>query len=351
MLPSPGPLPADDTAFGYEFKWDGVRAGALVRDGRIRLFSRNQRDITATYPELAALGDLTDGRQSMLDGEIVALDPSGRPSFEVLQRRMHVRAPGRGLVAATPVWYYVFDVTHLDGLSTRRMSYVDRRGLLEGLGLSAPGVEVPPWFVGGGVDVLEAGRERGLEGVLAKRLDSPYQPGRRSHLWVKVKLTSDQEVVIGGWRPGEGRRSNTIGSLLVAVPGPGGLRYAGRVGTGFTEAMLRDLMDRLRPLERPTSPFAGPVPGELARGVHWVEPRIVGEVRFTEWTLDGVLRHPSWRGIRADKSPEDITLSSLLATVVPIGLPATDQDPRRGIHDTPGITTRRCSPYVVVRTP
>ena len=307
MLAVAGSLPADDDAFGYEFKWDGIRAGALVRAGTVRLLSRNQRDITTSYPELAGLAGLTGGRRGALDGEIVAVDETGRPSFGVLQRRMQVRRPPGRLVASTPVWYYVFDLVHLDGWSTRRMSYLDRRALLESLDLSGSGVEVPPSFTGGGADVLEVSRDRGLEGVLAKRLDSPYQPGRRSGLWVKVKITMAQEVVVGGWKPGGGRRSGTLGSLLLGVPGPGGLRYAGHVGTGFTEAMLGDLMTRLAPLERPTSPFADPVPREHARGAHWVLPRIVGEVRFAEWTRDGLLRHPSWRGLRPDKAPDEVT--------------------------------------------
>ncbi|HEY9475778.1 MAG TPA: non-homologous end-joining DNA ligase [Mycobacteriales bacterium] len=307
MLAVAGSLPGDDGAFGYEFKWDGVRAGALVRAGTVRLMSRNQRDITASYPELAVLAGLTGGRQAVLDGEIVAVDETGRPSFGVLQRRMHVREPPDRLITATPVWYYVFDLVHLDGWSTRRLSYADRRGLLEGLDLSGSGVEVPPSFTGGGEDVLQVSRELGLEGVLAKRLDSPYQPGRRSNLWVKIKLTLNQEVVVGGWQPGEGRRSGTLGSLLVGVPGAGGLRYVGHVGTGFTETVLADLMDRLGPLERPTSPFADQIPRERVRRAHWVWPRIVGEVRFTEWTRDGLLRHPSWRGLRPDKAPEEVT--------------------------------------------
>ncbi|HEX5494941.1 MAG TPA: non-homologous end-joining DNA ligase [Mycobacteriales bacterium] len=333
MLPVAGPLPARGEDFGYEFKWDGVRAGALLRDGSVRLVSRNQRDITDRYPELSVLGGLTRGRQSVLDGEIVALDGSGRPSFEVLQRRMHLRGPDRRLVAATPVWYYVFDLVHLDGWSTRRLSYADRRGLLDDLDLSAPGVRVPPWFAGAGAEVLQVSRQHGLEGVLAKRLDSVYTSGRRSNLWVKVKLTLAQEVVVGGWKPGRGRRRDTLGSLLLGVPGPDGLRYAGHVGTGFSEAVLRDLTARLRRLERDTSPFAGQVPREHARGVRWVRPHLVGEVRFTEWTRDGVLRHPSWRGLRPDKSPGDVT--------APLPVPA---DLCRSAH-----RAARCATRPVVR--
>lgn len=305
MLAVAGVLPADDEEFGFEFKWDGVRACAVVRSGQVRLTSRNQRDITGSYPELAALGDLVD-RPVVLDGELVAFDESGVPSFGAIQRRIHLRDPARSLVATTPVSYYVFDLLHLDGWSIRQLSYGERRDLLDGLGLSDRRIAVPPMFPGGGAEVLQVSRERHLEGVVAKRLDSPYQPGRRSNLWVKVKLSRTQEVVVGGWKPGQGRRGGTVGSLLLGVHDGGGLRYAGHVGTGFTDAVLGDLMDRLRPLARPTSPFSEPVPAAHARGARWVQPRIVGEVRFTEWTRDGVLRHPSWRGLRPDRSPDEV---------------------------------------------
>jgi bifunctional non-homologous end joining protein LigD len=310
MLAVAGELPERDAGFGYEFKWDGVRAAAFVRRGNVVLRSRNDRDITASFPELTVLGELLGDRQVVLDGEIVALDEAGRPDFGLLQQRIHVRSPSGQLREAVPVSYYVFDVTHLDGRGTRALSYQDRRGVLDGVALEGPGVHVPPSFAGGGADVLDASREQGLEGIMAKRLDSPYLPGRRSDLWLKVKISRTQEVVVGGWQPGEGRRRGTIGSLLVGIPGRGGLRYAGRVGTGFTDSVLRQLLGMLRPLERRTSPFADRVPRETARAARWVEPRLVGEVRFTEWTRDGVLRHPSWRGLRPDKSPQDVRRES-----------------------------------------
>lgn len=309
MMAVAGDLPPPGAPFAYEFKWDGVRAAAFVRAGAVRLRSRNDNDMTSSYPELAVLGELTDGRAAVLDGEIVAFDDAGRPSFGVLQSRMHVRRPGRELLSRTPVVYCLFDITHLDGWSTRRMSYVDRRALLESLGLVGPAVQVPPYFLDAGEDVLAASLEHGLEGVMAKRLDSPYLSGRRSDLWRKVKHSRAQEVVIGGWKPGSGRRTGTIGSLLLGVPDPSGLlRYVGHVGTGFTERTLRDLLDRLTPLERPKSPFTDTVPRAQAQGTHWVEPTLVGEVRFAEWTRDGVLRHPSWRGLRPDKRPDQIHL-------------------------------------------
>ena len=178
----------------------------------------------------------------------------------------------------TPATFFAFDVLHLDGRSLLELPYVERRGILESLALSGPSWQTPPWFAGGGAAVLAASKTQGLEGVIAKRLDSRYYPGKRSDCWLKIKNLRTQEVVIGGWKPGEGRRKGAIGSLLLGVPGPGGLDYVGHVGTGFTEKMLRDLEADLAPLQRETSPFASTVPREHARDAHWVEPKIVGEV-------------------------------------------------------------------------
>jgi bifunctional non-homologous end joining protein LigD len=157
---------------------------------------------------------------------------------------------------------------------------------------------------------LAAAQEQQLEGIVAKRLDSVYEPGRRSKNWIKVKLVNTQEVVLGGWKPGKGRRAGTVGSLLLGIPGPGGLQYVGHVGTGFTREMLDDLHRRLRALERKTSPFAGELPPRDAKDAHWVTPKLVGEVSFSEWTRDGRLRHPSWRGLRPDKSPGEVIRES-----------------------------------------
>jgi bifunctional non-homologous end joining protein LigD len=209
-----------------------------------------------------------------------------------------------------PVVYLVFDVLYLDGHTTTGLPYTGRRELLEGLALEGPAWAVPPASHGGGKQMVEVSRERGLEGVLAKRLDSPYLPGRRSPHWRKVKNVRTQEVVVAGWRPGSGRRAGGIGSLLLGLPGEEGLEYVGHVGTGFTDAALADVERRLRPLERKTSPFAVGPPRADAKDAHWVTPKLVGEVTFTEWTGDGRLRHPSWRGFRPDKSPEEVVRES-----------------------------------------
>ena len=308
MLATAGPLPADDAEWGYEFKWDGVRVVCYVEGGRVRLLSRNDRDVTVSYPELHHLGEPLGSREAVLDGEIVAFDATGRPSFGMLQQRMHVADASRArrLAEDVPVAYVVFDVLFLDGAWTTGLPYRRRRALLGGLPLGGPHVAVPPWFDGGGTDVLTASHEQHLEGVVAKRAESTYQPGKRSHDWVKVKNVRTQEVVVVGWAPGKGRRSDTIGALVLALPGPAGLVYAGRVGTGFTEAALDDLARLLTPLGRASSPLPDPIPAPQAAGVHWVEPRLVGEVGFGEWTTDGRLRHPRWRGLRPDKDPADV---------------------------------------------
>jgi bifunctional non-homologous end joining protein LigD len=301
-------LPHDDEAWGYEMKWDGVRAVVHVEGGRATAYSRNDIDITATYPELRDLAESLGSTQAVLDGELVALDAAGRPSFERLQPRMHVKgaAQVRRLVKSVPVTFLVFDLLHLDGHSTLDLPYEDRRELLEGLGLEGRSWQVPPAWFGDGASVLAAAAEQGLEGVVAKRRDSAYRPGRRTDTWLKVKNLRTQEVVVGGWKPGTGNREGTIGSLLLGIPGDHGLLYAGKVGTGFTRASLAALAARLAPLEVGDSPFTGQVPAADARAAHWVRPEVVGEVRFAEWTRDGRLRHPAWRGLRPDKAPGDV---------------------------------------------
>jgi bifunctional non-homologous end joining protein LigD len=305
MLASPSPgLPRDDSRYGWEFKWDGVRAIAYVSDGRLRLLSRNGNDMTGSYPELAVLAEQLSV-PVILDGEIIAIR-GGRPDFGLLQSRMHVRRPPGQLVRDAPVHLYLFDVLHADGELLVTQPYTARRGLLEDLGLDAGPVRTPPWYRGGAADVLAASAANDLEGVVGKPLASAYHPGRRGD-WIKVKNVRHAEVVIGGWKPGRGHRAATIGSLLLGVPQDGQLRYAGHVGTGFTQAVLADLIGRLRPLRRATSPFTTAVPAEHARGAQWVEPRLVGEVAFSEWTSDLVLRHASWRGLRPDKDRGDIS--------------------------------------------
>jgi bifunctional non-homologous end joining protein LigD len=314
MLATSGELPApsDEPAWGYEMKWDGVRAVVYAEPDHVRVLTRNDREVGRTYPELLRASQVLGGVPAVLDGEVVALDSAGRPDFGLLQQRMHVIEPAqvRTLLERVPLAYLVFDLLHLDGRDLLDLPYDARRSLLEQLELEGEGFAVPPAFAGDATAALATSLERGLEGVVAKRRDSRYEPGRRSRQWVKVKHLRTQEVVIGGWRPGAGRREGTIGSLLLGVPDQAGLTYAGHVGTGFTDAMLADLDAMLRPLRRSASPFAEDIPRLHSRDAVWVEPQIVGEVAFGEWTRDGRLRHPVWRGLRPDKSPADVVRES-----------------------------------------
>jgi bifunctional non-homologous end joining protein LigD len=302
MLATPGPVPTGKQ-WSYEFKWDGLRALTWVTTDGLRILSRNERDITGGYPELTELVNVVGARRVVLDGEIVALDEHGRPSFARLQHRMHVRGPVPSLLRAVPVHYHVFDVLYLDGEPVLDLPYHDRRDLLAALNLTGNCVRVPQHFVDvDGDHVMTAAKAYGLEGIMAKRVTSTYQPGRRSRDWIKIPISATQEVVIVGYKPGEGRRTGTIGSLLVAVTGADGtLAFAGGVGTGFTDAMLRDLQKQLAALNRPDPPLDG-VPREYARGAQWVNPVLIGEAAFRNWTPDNRLRHPSWRGLRPDKS-------------------------------------------------
>jgi bifunctional non-homologous end joining protein LigD len=306
MLAVAGSLPPDDDHWSYEVKWDGVRALVAVDGGRITLTSRIGNDVTSHYPELRGLGLQLGSRQALLDGEIVAFNADGRSDFGLLQARMHVAKPGAALQRSTPVQLLLFDVLHLDGRSLLDESYDDRRAALEALDLDGAQWSVPPAFAGGGQALLDATRAQGLEGIVAKRRDSTYQPGRRSDCWLKVKHIRRTSAVIAGWKPGEGGRAGRIGSLLLGVQGPQGLEYAGHVGTGFTATTLRQLAALLEPLRRDDSPFSTPVPRPQAKDAIWVEPQLVAEIDYTEWTKDGRLRHPSYKGLRDDYDPKDV---------------------------------------------
>jgi bifunctional non-homologous end joining protein LigD len=305
MLAKTGPLPRDDHRWAYEIKWDGVRAIAYVDGGRLRLASRNGRDITPRYPELRELGRALAGHEAVLDGEVVAFDAEGRPSFQRLQGRMHLTSDHvvRRLAQSEPVAYVLFDLLWLDGHSLPALPYSERRERLLALDLSGPTWQTPASHVGDGAAMLEASRARGLEGIIAKRLDSPYTPGRRPGTWVKVKNVRSTEVVIGGWLEGEGRRSGRLGALVVGYYEDGALRYAGRVGTGFDEAELNRLGGLLAPLARADSPFEGRQP---PRETHFVEPELVATVNYGEWTQARTLRHPVYKGLRDDLAPENV---------------------------------------------
>lgn len=297
-----------DEGWVYEMKWDGIRALAAVEAGRLRLTSRNGNDLTAAYPELQELAEMVS-EPVLLDTEIVALDRKGRPDFGLLQKRMKLvrSADIEAMRKKTPVHAFVFDLLNRNGRSLVKLPLSERRAELEEVLHSEDNgtIQLSPIFEVPAAEALAISGDHGLEGIIAKKAEGTYLPGRRSRNWLKVKHAQTQEVVIAGWRPGAGRRSGTVGSLLMGVPAEGGLHYVGRVGTGFRERDLEDLARILSGLERKTTPLDD-VPASDARDAHWVTPKLVGEVTFAERTSTGRLRQPSWRGLRPDKEPSDV---------------------------------------------
>jgi len=309
MLATQGPEPPAGEGWAFEIKWDGVRAPAFTAGGGVRISARRGTDAT-------------------LDGEIVAFDDAGQPSFQLLQRRMGLsnEATIRLRSTETPVTYVVFDLLWLDGHSLLAEPYEKRRALLAELELDGPNWQTPRHHVGDALGFWKVVQERHLEGIVAKRLGSRYRPGQRSREWIKVPNRRSQELVVGGWMPGEGTRGRRVGSLLVghwdATPEeavrlgrPQRLVYAGGVGTGFTQAMLDELTGLLAPLRRQTSPFElGEDPAlkyaqrarDRGAGPVWVEPELVCEVAFSQWTREGTVRQSSFKGLRDDKDPREV---------------------------------------------
>ncbi|MER7454109.1 non-homologous end-joining DNA ligase [Nocardia beijingensis] len=308
MLAVSGRPPREHGRWALEMKWDGIRAVALCRAGECRFYSRNNRDLSGSFPELTAvLAELGGGGELVLDGEIVAPDPkTGAPSFGRLQRRMHVVAPSADLLRGFPAQYLAFDLLAVGGASIMNLPYTERRARLAELALDRPLVRTPPFYQDIDADtLLRIAGEHGLEGIVAKRLDSAYYPGRRSPLWIKTPLRKTTEVVVAGWLPGTGRFSATFGSLaLGAYDAEDQLVHVGNVGTGWTMHDRRSLQVRLDELSRPDTAFDVPPPRAVAASAHWVEPVLVGDIEYREVTSEG-LRHPSWRGLRPDKSPHD----------------------------------------------
>jgi bifunctional non-homologous end joining protein LigD len=289
-----------------EIKWDGMRALGVWDGERLRLYARSGADATPRYPDIVRGVDLGP-RTLVVDGEIVAMDASGRPSFTRLQQRMNLRAPDEIAreVPRTPVQYVLFDALSVGGEHEAPVPLRERRVLLEQLATRLPAqILVPPVF--DDVDAaLETSSRLGLEGVVVKDPASSYQPGVRSPSWLKVKHVRTQEVVIGGMRPGHGSRAAMIGSLLVGVPTADGLHYCGRVGSGLSERALAALLDQLAPLVVDTDPFADTPPADASDAI-WVQPTLVAEVEFAEWSPSGTLRQARWRGLRPDKSAADV---------------------------------------------
>jgi bifunctional non-homologous end joining protein LigD len=316
MLATADELPRDARRWAFEFKWDGYRALVWSEGGRAHARSRNGHDLTVAFPEVRQVGAAMGTHQVVLDGELVVFDESGRPSFSRLQHRNGITQPRDVERAAKrdPASYVVFDVLHLDGRSTLGDTYDERRALLEGLGAGGVAWALTPSFVDiEGERVLKTAVELGMEGVVAKRRDSLYRPGTRTKEWIKVKAERTQEAVIGGWTPGNGNRRDTFGALLLGIPSDtkGKLRFIGKVGTGFTDDARDKLLAVLAPSVREETPFDVPLARAVLGGTPtWVRPALVGEVRFIEWTPDGRLRHPVWRGLRHDKRPKDVVRES-----------------------------------------
>ncbi len=309
MLATPAvEAPAGD-GWAFEVKWDGVRVVAVVDGGRVVLTGRRGNDVSALYPEVRGLGDRLGATSVVLDGEVVAVEPGGRPSFQLLQRRMNVAAERvtARLQREVPVAYMTFDVLWIDGELLTGRPYRERRERLEALAPAGPHWQTPPVEIGSaGARTAEVCRAFGLEGMVAKRLDGRYTPGRRSRSWLKIKWQRSQEMVVGGWMPGRGRREGSIGSMLVGyhdTAAGGALRYAGRVGSGLDGPTLEALGERLSSLRRATSPFAL---GRTPAGAVFVEPELVVDVSFQEWTAGGGIRHPVYRGVRYDKEPGEV---------------------------------------------
>lgn len=310
MLASPGNLPPDGSGFAYEFKWDGMRVLAAVDKGKVTAVSRNGNDAAARFPELGALAEALGRKSAVLDGELVVLGADGKPDFGLMQHRMALSKP-RDIAAATathPVQFLAFDLLELGGRNLMRSPYTLRRERLESLGLSGPRLATPPYQTDDGEAVLVASRQLGLEGVVAKRLTSPYVPGDRSSHWVKVRNRNRQEFVVGGWTKGEGARSTTVGSLLLGVYGSplgaGKLHYVGRVGSGLRDSDLAFLNEQLKTLAAASSPFH-PFDPEGAKPL-FVKPKLVCEAEFSGLANHKVLRQAAFKGFRTDKPPKDV---------------------------------------------
>jgi bifunctional non-homologous end joining protein LigD len=287
MLAQGGTLPKDESEYGFEIKWDGMRAVVYSQPGRMHIEGRKLNDITAQWPELRRMNRALHAHEAVLDGEIVAFDEAGKPSFQRLQRRMHITGEGaiQRTAKAVPATFVAFDLLYLDGHSLLDLPYEERRRRLEALDLNGPHWRTPPSYTGEGGPLLEATKQQGLEGVVAKRLDSPYYPGQRSRCWIKVKNKQREEFEIGGYLPGERK----VGAVLLGRRDEDGrLRYVGRAGSGLREADIRQL-EEAEPVA--DSPFEGePRP---PRGAVFVEPELTAEIEFTDWTEEGVMRHPA----------------------------------------------------------
>ena len=302
--------PFDDPDWLFEVKWDGYRALAFIEGDHVRLVSRNQNEMTGQYPELGEIPSHVRARTAVLDGEIVALDPEGRPSFSLMQQRTGISHNGRRVKARgteVPILYYAFDLLYLDGYDLMRVDLELRKNSLSEILASSPIMGYSDHHVSQGVGLYKVAAERGLEGIVAKRRKSCYEQ-RRSREWLKIKVTQRQECVIGGYTDPRGSRENFGSIVLGLYDQQGRLVHVGQAGSGFTEKTHAEMWERLKKLATNKNPFATKV--ESTRRVHWVKPELVAEIKFTEWTheTDGggiKMRAPVFQGLRWDKSPRE----------------------------------------------
>ena len=317
MLATPVAKAFDDSDWLFEIKWDGYRAVAFIDDGRVRLVSRNQNDLTAQFAELGRLPQFVSAQRAILDGEIVALDDEGRPSFSLMQQRTGFHPGKRSLQRreGVPVIYYAFDLLYLDGLDLRRVGLEQRKQLLKDRIKVGEVIQFSDHYAEKGLDLFKAAKQRGLEGIVAKKRSSTYEE-RRSRDWLKIKITQRQECVIGGYTDPEGSREYFGALVLGLYDRQKRLIHVGQVGTGFDEKVLKEIFGRLQPLKTKQNPFYGEIGG--LRKVQFVRPELVAEIKFAEWTHESAdggmkLRAPVFMGLRADKSAEECRLEEAIA--------------------------------------
>ncbi len=338
MLATLANKPFSDPDWLYEIKWDGYRVQAVVRDGKVRIWTRNLNDAETYFPRLLSPPSWIDAREAVVDGEVVAIDDEGRPDFSLLQTRLGEKgAPG--------LIYQAFDLLYLDGRSLLDVALEDRKRLLKSVIRPHPRVRYAAHVDGEGIAFFEAAKGLGVEGVVAKLRRSRYEPGRRTNAWLKLKIRPEQELVVGGWTPGEGS-ARDLGALAVGVYEDGRLRFAGKVGSGFTGVNRKALLAQLAPLETDDPPFDPPPPrdyrgrwgGDLV-GIHWVRPEIVIRAELGGWSRDGIVRQSAFKGIEPGRDPTTVTRETAVATTTAVRA-AESEEPMTKIEERLGETRR-----------